>query len=307
MKKYLLLLFCITIVYAASAQNYDNIINYSLNGTPTKGVKIKTNLPFSDGSQMPTIHIYGYNYGTQDVIDLSVVYYIYNSAFINYSASSAGNYAPSLSLSNEGGRVVLFINDRSYFQRFTVSVYAKGMSADTVLSHFQGWTVVDDTLSGTKTVNVPYKNKFNGNTYLSGGIWNSSGNVGIGTTNPTEKLSVKGNIHAQEVKVTTAAADWPDYVFRNGYRLTPLDSLSDQIKWLGHLPGMPSASTIETEGQNLGEINKKLLLKVEELTLYILQQQAQNKKLQDKTDKQAVLLEKLEQEVDILKEQAKTK
>lgn len=287
MKKILLLLYSFVFVCAIKAQNYNNIVSYYFNNTPVHGVKIKTNLPFTSGSQMPTIHIYGYSYRTSDVIDLSVVYYIYGGAFINYSASSAGNYTPSLSLSNENGKVVLFINDKPYFQRFSVSAYGKGESADTAGS-YQGWTVVDDTLSGTNTVNVPYKNRFAGNIYLTNGIWNNAGKVGIGTTNPTEMLSVKGNIKAQEVKVTTAASDWPDYVFQPGYRLMSLDSLSGRVKQLGHLPDMPSAKDVETNGQNLGEINKKLLQKVEELTLYITEQ---NKRL-DAQEKRINVLER---------------
>lgn len=145
-------------------------------------------------------------------------------------------------------------------------------------------------------------------------IWNSwnrlltenyAGITTLGNGSAGSGLNVNGTIKTKEVNVTTTG--WPDYVFRSGYQLTPLDSLAIQVKALKHLPGMPSAREIETEGQNLGEINKKLLQKLEELTLYILQQQAQNKQLQDKTDKQGFLLEKLEQEVDTLKEQVKTK
>ncbi len=61
----------------SNAQNYNNIVNYSIYGTPSYGVKIKTNLPFLPANQMPTITIVGYNYNTAEPINLTLVYYIY--------------------------------------------------------------------------------------------------------------------------------------------------------------------------------------------------------------------------------------
>lgn len=270
-KTMLFVLFCqLCLIFTCKAQMHNNVIDYNFNGTPFNGVKIKTNLPFTDGSQMPTIHIYGYNYGTGDVVDLSIVYYIFGGAFINYSASSAGNYAPPLSLSDENGKVVLFINDKQYFQRFTVSVYSIGRDVDEDSNSFKTWTVADEALTGSNTVQIPYRNSFSGDTKFAGGIWNSNGNVGIGTTTPSQKLSVNGTINAKEVVVTTSG--WPDYVFNKGYHLSSLDSLNGFIENNGHLPGMPSAKDIRDNGQNVGEMNKKLLQKVEELTLYLLKQ-----------------------------------
>lgn len=104
----------------------------------------------------------------------------------------------------------------------------------------------------------------------------TNGNVGIGTANPQTRLAVNGTISTKEVQVTTA--DWPDYVFKDGYSLMPLDELEKRVKQNGHLPEFPSAQEVETEGQRLGEINKKLLKKMEELTLYLFQQQ---KKIND--------------------------
>lgn len=257
------------------AQVHDHLINYYSNAVQVNGMKIKTNLPFSSGSQMPTVHIYGFSYSGKTPIDLTIVYYIYNGAFINYSVSSTGAYTPPISLSNEGGKVVIFINDKPYCPRFTVSVYANGRPAESNATYFQGWTVVDEPLNGLNTVSLPYRNKFNGDTYLVGGIWNAAGKVGIGTTTPAEALSVNGNIVAKEVKVI--GGDWPDYVFEKDYPLLPLNELGRQINDLGHLPEMPSASEVKASGQSLGEMNKMLLKKVEELTLYLLQQQKEIK------------------------------
>ncbi len=113
-------------------------------------------------------------------------------------------------------------------------------------------------------------------------VMTNAGNVGIGNTAPTAKLAVNGTVRAQEVVVQTAG--WPDYVFKKDYRLPDIDSLSQQIKVYGHLPDMPSAVYIAQNGQNLGEMNKKLLQKVEELTLYLIQQKEQNDKLQKEVE-----------------------
>ncbi|MBO9596027.1 MAG: hypothetical protein J7599_24200 [Niabella sp.] len=105
-----------------------------------------------------------------------------------------------------------------------------------------------------------------------------SGNIGMGTASPTERLSVNGKIRAQEIRVD--AGPWPDYVFRPGYDLKPLDSLRKEIQTLGHLPGMPDAKNVEQEGAELGMLVRALVEKNETLTLYLLQQHDQIKKLQ---------------------------
>lgn len=94
-------------------------------------------------------------------------------------------------------------------------------------------------------------------------------NVGIGTANPNAqyKLAVNGKIRAKEVVVETG---WSDFVFEPGYRLPPLPEVEAYIRANGHLPGMPSAEEVETHGVSLGEIESRLLQKVEELTLYML-------------------------------------
>nr|WP_247716559.1 tail fiber protein [Sinomicrobium weinanense] len=99
------------------------------------------------------------------------------------------------------------------------------------------------------------------------------GRLGIGTVSPDAELTVKGKIHSQEVKVDLAGAVAPDYVFKKDYYLRSLEEVQNHIKEKGHLPGIPSAKEMEKEGINLKEMNLKLLEKVEELTLYTLQQE----------------------------------
>lgn len=96
----------------------------------------------------------------------------------------------------------------------------------------------------------------------------NTGAVGIGTINPAAyKLAVKGSIRAEEVVVETG---WSDFVFEEDYPLMPLSDLEQHIKARKHLPGIPPESEIAKDGVKLGEMQSKLLQKIEELTLYII-------------------------------------
>ncbi len=92
-------------------------------------------------------------------------------------------------------------------------------------------------------------------------------------------IEVNGRVRAKEVKVEMA--NWPDYVFKEGYGLMPLADLATHIKTHGRLPGIPSAGEVEANGIELAEMNRKLLEKVEELTLYILQQREEINQLKE--------------------------
>jgi hypothetical protein len=95
------------------------------------------------------------------------------------------------------------------------------------------------------------------------------GNVGIGTATPREKLSVNGNIRAKEVKVESI--NWPDYVFEEGYDIGTLKGLESYIKTNKHLPEMPSAKEVETNGLAVSEMLKLQQKKIEELTLHLIE------------------------------------
>jgi hypothetical protein len=117
-----------------------------------------------------------------------------------------------------------------------------------------------------------------------------NGNVGIGTINPAAKfhvqsnmmigagtpasgysLSVNGKIMSEEVRVELDG-DWPDYVFEENYKLPSLKQLESFISSNKHLPNIPAAKQVKKEGFDLGDMNKRLLEKIEELTLYIIEQ-----------------------------------
>lgn len=98
-----------------------------------------------------------------------------------------------------------------------------------------------------------------------------AGNIGVGVTDTKGyKLAVGGSMVTESIKVKLKTA-WPDYVFAPAYKLPSLQEVEDHIKQHQHLPGMPSAKEVAAEGIDLGEMNRKLLQKVEELTLYIIE------------------------------------
>ncbi|WP_345954228.1 hypothetical protein [Mucilaginibacter sp. PAMB04168] len=105
-------------------------------------------------------------------------------------------------------------------------------------------------------------------------ITDHDGNIGINTATPDNqfKLSVNGKLRAKEIKVETG---WADYVFLPGYRLRSLQEVGDHIKANGHLPEVPSAAEVAKNGIQVGETNALLLKKIEELTLYLIDQNKQ--------------------------------
>lgn len=98
-------------------------------------------------------------------------------------------------------------------------------------------------------------------------VANNSGNVGIGTLNPTALLAVNGDIQAEEI---TVEAVWADFVFDEDYELMSLEEVEAYIHKYGHLPDVPSATEIASQGVRLGEMESTLLQKIEELTLHLI-------------------------------------
>jgi hypothetical protein len=128
-----------------------------------------------------------------------------------------------------------------------------------------------------------------------------SGNVGIGTITPDAKLAVNGTIHTKEVKVDLTG--WPDYVFKRGYKLSSLITVKSYIDQNHHLPEMPSEQQIVKEGLNLGEMNRLLVKKVEELTLYLIEKDRQINKLeiiQAKYQDEQTQIDQLKQQMETL-------
>jgi hypothetical protein len=108
--------------------------------------------------------------------------------------------------------------------------------------------------------------------YFSGDAYISS-DLRIATTTQATgfALSVNGKIACEEVLVEDML-NWPDYVFADDYNLMSLEELEKSINENNHLPGLPSASEIEEHGLMLGDVQKKMMEKIEELTLYTIEQ-----------------------------------
>ena len=104
--------------------------------------------------------------------------------------------------------------------------------------------------------------------------------IGIGTTTPSYELEVNGTIRSKEVLVESGP--WPDYVFAKDYVLPTLTEVENHIKEKGHLQNIPSAEEVSKNGIQLGKMNTKLLEKIEELTLYIIDQEKRIKALENK-------------------------
>jgi hypothetical protein len=129
-------------------------------------------------------------------------------------------------------------------------------------------------------------------------------NVGIGTSTPDNKLTVNGTIHTKEVRVDMEGFEAPDFVFEENYDLSSLEETSQFIQANKHLPDIPSAVEMQQQGINLKELNLKLLQKIEELTLHLIEQEKQQKnqynkiiELTNKSLRQGEEIAKLRQEI----------
>ena len=116
---------------------------------------------------------------------------------------------------------------------------------------------------------------------------NSDGNIGIGIESPQYKLDVCGTIRAREVKIDLDGVCVPDYVFKEGYPLKDLKELEQFVQTNHHLPEIPSEKEMHENGVNMMEFQLKLLQKIEELTLYTIQQEERIRALEETLNRQA--------------------
>jgi hypothetical protein len=120
------------------------------------------------------------------------------------------------------------------------------------------------------------------------------------------RLFVKDGIRAEKVKVDIASANgWADYVFKKEYPLKPLEEVEQFVNNNGHLPNIPSAEEVVKNGVNLGEMDAKLLEKIEELTLYSIDLNKKNKIFNDRIQQQQQAIDKLLQKVEMLEKASK--
>jgi len=127
---------------------------------------------------------------------------------------------------------------------------------------------IGDTLT---TENITIQNNITASTMNIGSLATPAGYV----------FSVDGKMIAEEVRVLAKVnGGWPDYVFSPDYYLRPLDELENYITQNQHLPEIPSSEEVEERGIELGDMQAKLLKKIEELTLYAIGQEKKIKKIE---------------------------
>jgi hypothetical protein len=124
------------------------------------------------------------------------------------------------------------------------------------------------------------------------------GKVGIGVQLASNlpsgyMLAVDGKIIGEELRIQNSN-NWPDYVFADHYPLMPLDELSQSIELHKHLPNIPSATTVAQEGILVGDMQKRIMEKIEELTLYVIDLHEINKQ-------QQIEIESLKSELKLLR------
>lgn len=177
-----------------------------------------------------------------------------------------GTPTPTQKLEVNGNISVTGLNSALLFGQETVSADKWGQ-----------WGIEYDNVNGGLNFWKPFGSTNFGNNFL---YIKDNGNVGIGTnlTDPSNtpyKLAVNGTIRAKEIVVET---NWSDFVFESTYTLMPLTELEMFIKANNHLPEIPSANEISTNGLKVAEMQTLMMQKIEELTLYIIEQ---NKKLEN--------------------------
>lgn len=185
--------------------------------------------------------------------------------------SSAGNVgigttSPTAKLHLKGNSEVMKVEGTDPFIQFY-----NGTAASSFI-----WRTGNDFKMGTSTGNNTGKMIFG---TAPGGdqlFLLPDGTVGVGTTATAGyKLAIDGKVVCEELKVKLSQ-NWPDYVFDDGYKLPSLKEVEHSIRNQKHLPGIPSASEIHEEGLNVGDMQKVMMQKIEELTLYVIDLQKQN-------------------------------
>lgn len=180
-----------------------------------------------------------------------------------------GNHAPAVKLNVTGTNEVLRLDGTTPYLQWkngaTLSGFIKANSTEFLIA-------ANSAASGDLVLQA------NGSKAL---YVHSGGTVSIGTATAATgyKLSVGGNIICEQLRVELQA-NWPDYVFSKDHQLLPIPELEKQIEKEKHLPGIPSSCELEEQGGlNVGEMQIKMMEKIEELTLYVIQLKKENDSL----------------------------
>lgn len=285
MKKIALLIsFVLVMLSHVKGQGQDPNILIGL-GTPAEGVRIKANWPNYQGGWSNGFSLVNQN-NTKNFFGLGA----YGSCVNGVSSMTYGwigsDYNQPFMMFRPTGEVGVgcvdtrgdkfHVNTGGMFFRVMkdgIGVADAGWQHSLTLSNYAGYSEVFNNVG--KPVVLQYSQK---------------GRVGIGTNNPACELDVVGTIRAQEIKVAIKGAD---FVFEDDYQLMPLHELEVFVKEQKHLPEVASANEMETNGTDLGHMNSKLLQKIEELTLYTIEQQKQIDALKVQNAKLQTIEEKI--------------
>ncbi|MEA4936767.1 MAG: hypothetical protein VB102_09005 [Paludibacter sp.] len=200
-------------------------------------------------------------------------------ANLHINSGANNNYATILATSNEGNNLVVSSHDT---QPHSCTVFKISHEYSNNPSHRNNGYIAFHRGSSENGGFLEL-----GTSGLQRLLIDPAGRVGIGTTSPDQMLTVNGKIHAKEVIVDLNVL--ADYVFEPDYNLMPLHKVEQFVQANKHLPGIPSASEVKNDGLSMGEMQNKLLQKIEELTLYVIdqgktihQQNARIKELEEK-------------------------
>jgi hypothetical protein len=201
----------------------------------------------------------------------------------------------NLALQPSGGNVGIGITNPS--TKFQVNSDIGGSWVAGNFGASTGDRVVVGLLDGVATIGS-HNNSLTGWSNLT--INRDGGNVSIGTADPKGyKLAVNGSVIATSVTVKLYSA-WPDYVFKPNYNLKPLSEVKSYIDLNHHLPEMPSEKEVADKGVDLGEMNKLLTKKVEELTLYLIEK---DKEIKEQQERNQIQKSKMSADENLIKQQ----